>query len=95
MKSSDCQLGDRVKCSITGYSGIVVVLANWLNGCTRVGVQPEKLKDGVLQETQNFDVEQLTMVNKAVHKPTIVMEVEAPEPKKEATKGGPPNFGRF
>lgn len=40
-------LGDRVKDEITGLSGIVIAVTQWLNGCVRMQVQPEKLKDGI------------------------------------------------
>lgn len=56
-------LGDRVKDQVTGFAGIAVCITEWLNGCARVGVQPETLdKDGKPQETQHFDDQQLTVI---------------------------------
>jgi heat shock protein HspQ len=39
------QLGDRVKCRVTGFNGVIVVRSNYLTGCNRYGIQSEKLKD--------------------------------------------------
>jgi len=55
-------LGDEVKDRITGYKGIVIGLHTWLNGCLRVTVQAQELKDGKPVEAVAFDVEQLTVV---------------------------------
>jgi hypothetical protein len=56
------QLGDCVRDRITGFAGIVTGRTEWLNGCSRVGVQCEKLKDGLPQETQWFDEPQVQLV---------------------------------
>ena len=63
------ELGDRVRDPITGFTGIVVVTAYFLNGCARCGVQPETLKDGLPQHEQHFDQSQLVVVDKAVFVP--------------------------
>lgn len=56
-------LGDKVKDSITGFSGIVIGKTVWLHGCTRITVQPDKLdKDGKIREAQTFDEPQLVVV---------------------------------
>lgn len=60
------KLGDKVKDSITGFSGIVVARTEWLNGCARITVQPEKTdKDGKVPETHTFDEPQLTVSKEA------------------------------
>lgn len=56
------ELGDRVKDRITGFMGIVVARTKWLNGCTRITIQPETLKDGNPIETQCFDEPQLELI---------------------------------
>jgi hypothetical protein len=56
------QLGDRVKDKVTGYTGIVVARTEWLNGCVRITVQNEKLKDGQVQPDFTFDEFQLTLL---------------------------------
>ena len=56
-------LGDRVKDRISGLAGIVVAKTEWLYGCVRVAVQPEKIgKDGKPLEMQTFDEPQLDLV---------------------------------
>lgn len=56
------QLGDRVADAISGYTGIVVGITDWLYGCRRVGVQSEKTnKDGKRTEPEWFDEGQLTV----------------------------------
>ncbi len=59
------QLGDKVRDSITGYSGIVVAITEWLYGCRRIGVQAQELKDGKPVEECWFDEQRLTETPKA------------------------------
>ncbi len=64
-------LGDEVKDKITGFRGIVIGITRWLNGCSRVGVQPRKVqKDkGKIAEAEWIDENQLAIVKRAVLKP--------------------------
>lgn len=63
-------LGDRVKDTISGTTGIMVAYTDWLYGCRRVGVQAEAPdKDGKIVETAWFDEDQVTVVNAAAIKP--------------------------
>jgi len=55
-------LGDKARDKITGFCGIVIAITDWLNGCRRVTVQPQELKDGRPIESVTFDVEQLEIV---------------------------------
>lgn len=59
--------GDRVKDSITGFTGIVTCSMHYLNGCTRVQVSPETLHEGKPIDPQYFDEPQLILVQSAVH----------------------------
>jgi hypothetical protein len=59
------QLGDLVKDTITGFSGVVTCKSEWLNGCVRLTLQPVKMKDGKPVESITFDVEQLVLVKAA------------------------------
>ena len=76
------KLGDTVKDRITGFSGVVVAITHWLNGCKRVSVQPRTLHEGKPIESQVFDIEQLLPVENADN-------FSAPKP----TGGGRPNTG--
>ena len=60
------ELGDRVKDSITGLTGIAVASTKWLHGCERITVQPEALTaDGGVPETVTFDALQLFVLHEA------------------------------
>lgn len=78
------ELGDKVKDSVTGYSGIVVCIGKWLHGCERVTVQPTELKDGKPIEAVTFDMPQLKIVNKSVHPGTSIVGGPNPEPRQKA-----------
>lgn len=72
--------GDRVKDSITGLTGIVTTRCEWLHGCVRVTVQPEKLDKGKYPDSLTFDEGQLVIVRKSVHTGNFVPR---------STTGGP------
>ena len=56
-------LGDKVKDSVTGFTGIAIARTQWLHGCDRVTVQPDKLdKDGKVQGNETFDELQLEVI---------------------------------
>jgi hypothetical protein len=56
------KLGDKARDQITGFQGIVIAITDWLNGCRRITIQPQELKDGKPIESHTFDVEQVTVV---------------------------------
>lgn len=56
------KLGDVVRDKITGFNGVVIVAADYLNGCHRVCVQPRELREGKIVEAEYFDVEQVERV---------------------------------
>jgi hypothetical protein len=58
---STVNLGDEVKDSVSDFTGTVVALHLYLNGCTRVSVQPKVNKDGTLPDAQSFDEPQLVV----------------------------------
>lgn len=59
-------LGDEVKCTITGFQGIIVAKTKWINGCHTSGVRSQTLKDGLPSEVQWFDDPQLTTIKESV-----------------------------
>ena len=61
------KLGDRVKDKVTGFKGVVVAAHNYLNGCTRLTVQPKLSKDGKMPQTECFDEPQLMVLTKEKH----------------------------
>ena len=62
-------LGDKVKDIVTGFTGIITAKTTFLNGCVRVSVQSDKLKDGIPTDPQWFDEPQVRIV-----KPNAVSE---------------------
>lgn len=57
------KLGDTAKDTITGFKGIVIAITHWLNGCTRISIQPAKLKeDGTPIASDTFDEPQCALV---------------------------------
>lgn len=55
-------LGDKLKDAVSGFEGIAVAETNWLNGCTRIGLQSDTLHDGKPIDIQWFDEPQLMLV---------------------------------
>jgi hypothetical protein len=82
------KIGDKVKCKITGFEGIVTGEHSWITGCDTYSVRPNKLgKDGEYPETKNFDENQLNMVEAGavnLSDGSSTTEVETP-----VKKGGP------
>jgi len=57
------KLGDLAKDSITGFKGVAIARTEYLNGCERIALQPEKLsKDGLPIEDRYFDEPQVILV---------------------------------
>lgn len=54
-------LGDKVKDKITGFEGIAVARVEYLTGCTRYEVKPDKLKDEKTIDSEWIDERQLTV----------------------------------
>lgn len=74
------KLGYIVRDKITGFKGVAVCLAEWLNGCERVTIQPQKLKDdGALQPLETFDADQVEVL-KNVDRAHFVNNTGGPYP---------------
>lgn len=56
------KLGDKARDKISGFTGVVVAMTEWLNGCLRITIQPQELKDGKPIENHTFDAEQIEIV---------------------------------
>lgn len=56
------KMGDLVKDSVSGFKGIAVSEHKYLNGCTRITVQPEVDKEGKLPDSNTFDEPQLLVL---------------------------------
>ena len=56
------QLGQKVRDTITGYTGVAVARTEWMYGCVRITVQSQELKDGLPTEGYAVDEPQLELV---------------------------------
>lgn len=81
MTTERIQLGDKVRDTMTGFEGIAVTIADYLNGCRRIAVQPTKLKDGKVPDDVYFDEQQLERLGARWMPPA--------QPKLAARTGGP------
>lgn len=77
------ELGDEVKCKITGYRGIATAIAKCLTGCDRIEIRPPMTKEGKMSESFWFDEAAVEVVKKQAIKPASVQD-ERPN-----KKGGP------
>lgn len=80
MTEPTIQLGDVAKDSITGFAGVVVARTEWLNGCWRISLQPQGMKDGKPVDSFTFDVEQLELVEARGHQAKKETGGPRPEP---------------
>jgi hypothetical protein len=71
------ELGDKVKCKHTGFTGIAVSRTEFINGCVQYGVVPKVTKENKYPDEMGIDEDSLEKVG--VKKKTV---------KKKAT-GGP------
>lgn len=75
-RDENLKLGDRVQDRISKFTGVVVAITDWLNGCRRITIQPESLHDGKPVDSHTFDSEQVVVLESA---PSVVA----------SSKGGP------
>lgn len=85
------ELGDRVKDPISGLVGIVICMTYWLNGCTRVIVQPEGLKDGSPIKDAAFDDTHLEIVDKQVFARAMFTMIQPPGAEPSVRSHGGPD----
>jgi hypothetical protein len=92
--SESIKLGDRVRDRITGLVGIAIGVTDWLYGCRRWCVQPEKTKDGKPAETCYIDEPQLEVVDRGAVSPQSEPRRHGPrnDPGRKADPGR--NLGR-
>ncbi len=55
-------LGNKVKCLVTGFTGIASAKVEYLNGCIQFCVRQSVGKDGKMPEGEYIDVQQLKVV---------------------------------
>ena len=56
------ELGQKVKDTVTGFSGIIVHRVQFLTGCNRYGVQPDTLDGYKVIKEESFDESRLESI---------------------------------
>ena len=73
------KLGDKCKDKVTGFEGIAIVRQQWLTGCDRIGLQPDKIdKGGLTIDIHYFDEPQLKILKSGAVKIEEVAEKKNP-----------------
>jgi hypothetical protein len=75
-------LGDEVKDTISGFTGVAVARTEWITGCPRVVVQPKVKKDGILPDNNTFD-ETTLVVTKAVKPKEVNRAIGGPRQREQ------------
>jgi hypothetical protein len=65
MANKKMELGAVVRDTISGFQGVAVCRAEWLNGCKRVTIQPQKLKEGSTIPCETFDEDQIEVIKES------------------------------
>jgi len=76
------ELGDVVEDKLTGVKGTAIGHTVWLNGCSRVTVQPAELKDGIPVEASTLDEKDLKVTKRAKPLPAVKTGGPRPEPRR-------------
>lgn len=61
-------LGDKARCTITGFQGVCVAITEWISGCTRITLQPSVDLYGKVADAQTFDGPMVEVVEAAAVK---------------------------
>lgn len=64
--SKQITLGKEVRDRVSGYKGIAISRTVYLQGCSRVGVQPKVRSGGELPEPKDFDEPDLVEIGPGV-----------------------------
>lgn len=83
-------LGCKARDVITGFTGTVIAKTEWLNGCVRVMIQPNDLKDGKPIEAHTFDVQQVEVLDEKRHPQVMPAEKKPGGPKPEPSRSADP-----
>jgi hypothetical protein len=80
------KLGNKVRDTLTGFTGIVTSRTEYLYGCVHIGVTPEDLdKDGKVKQAEFFDEQRIEVIKST--KPQTSQD-------SAAKAGGPAILGR-
>lgn len=60
----EIQLGDKVRCKVTGFVGVAISKTEFLNGCIQYDVVPKVTKDNKILDGVSIDEQSLEVVSK-------------------------------
>ncbi len=75
------QLGDTVKDTITGFTGIAVARTEFIYSCNLITVQPAAYDESILPDSDYFDEPQLEIICKKTSADNNVVELKDPSNK--------------
>lgn len=61
------ELGQTLKCRITGFTGIATQRVEYINGCIQYCLKPKIDKEGKIPDGHFIDSQQLEFVDEGVH----------------------------
>jgi len=80
----EIELGDKVKCTVTGLSGVATARCLYLHGCDHIGIQPKAdMKAGTVPSLVWVDLPQVALIKAAKKSENYVSELHG--------HGGPKN----
>lgn len=85
--------GDEVKDLVTGFTGIVTSVTEFLNGCRRVCVCPPAKEDNTFQDERWFDDGQIEVVQRGKVRSNPAIPEPAPEAAQDMPRRGEPAKG--
>ena len=83
------ELGDRVECKITGFTGIIIAKTSYLQGCDRISVKAEELHEGKPIPSQMFDDMEVDVIEAGVVERMLYMQPVVTESREAPRPGGP------
>lgn len=67
MATEQIELGDKARCIVTGFEGIVTSRIEYLNGCVQLCLKPLVDKDGKDRDGIFIDIQQVEYVDKGIN----------------------------
>jgi heat shock protein HspQ len=68
-KKQKYKLGDKLKCKLTGYTGVATSMTESISGTRRFGISPQKIQEGKPIDGYSFNEELVELVKEEIHKP--------------------------
>ena len=78
------QLKDKVRDTITGYTGIAIARTEWMHGCSRITIQSQELRDGKPVDSCTFDEPQVEALESASQPTPAPRGGPTPAPQRQA-----------